>query len=182
MRHLLLLPLVCLGLALVAIPAHTQEPLDGGLMAVVNGDVIFYSQVRELVGPREKEARATLKGQELVEKIKELRAAAVRELIDRTLILQEAKDHGFVAPEATVDERIDSIVDRQFGGDKPAFRRSLEADGYTLSKFSELQRNEIVIEELRKQVRERATSDSEAKQKEDAWLQKLYKKAYIKIY
>ena len=49
-----------------------QEVLDG-IAAVVNSEVVTFSQVRELVGPKEKEAHDTLKGKELVEKIKEIR-------------------------------------------------------------------------------------------------------------
>ena len=51
---------------------HAQEVLDG-IAAVVNDEVITFSQVRDLVGPIEKAAREQLKGNELVEKIKEIR-------------------------------------------------------------------------------------------------------------
>src|SRR4051812_47631115 len=68
--------------------ARAQEVLDG-VAAVVGNEVITFSQVRDLVGPKEKQARDTLKGEALMEKIKEIRLAAVNELINRQLILQE---------------------------------------------------------------------------------------------
>ena len=46
---------------LLARQAPAQEVLDG-IAAVVNQDVITFSQVRELVGAREKAGRETLKG------------------------------------------------------------------------------------------------------------------------
>jgi parvulin-like peptidyl-prolyl isomerase len=62
-----------------------------GIAAVVNDDVVTFSQVREVVGSRERAARETLKGEQLVEKIKEIRLQAINDLIDRQLILQEFK-------------------------------------------------------------------------------------------
>ena len=51
-------------------PAAPPEVLDG-VAAVVNGDVITFSQVRELVSAREKALRSTYSGTQLAEKIKE---------------------------------------------------------------------------------------------------------------
>ena len=81
-----------LALAACAFPpkGNAQEVLDG-IAAVVNDDVITFSQVRDLVGPIEKAARDQLKGNELVEKIKEIRLKAINDLIDRQLALQEFK-------------------------------------------------------------------------------------------
>src|SRR4028119_720407 len=70
--------------------ACAQEVLDG-IAAVVNDQVITFSQVRDIVGAREATARDTLKGAAQVEKIKEIRLAALNDLIDRQLILQAFK-------------------------------------------------------------------------------------------
>ena len=61
-----------------------QEVLDG-IAAVVNDDVITFSQVRDLVGPIEKAARDQLKGNELVEKVKEIRLKAINDLKNSTV-------------------------------------------------------------------------------------------------
>ena len=42
---------------------------------MVDGEVVTFSQVRELVGAREKSLRDTYKGEELVAKVKEVRIA-----------------------------------------------------------------------------------------------------------
>jgi len=68
-----------------------QAEVIDGIAAVVNKDVITYSQVRELIGARERALRATLQGEELANQIKEIRFAALKDLIDRQLILQEFK-------------------------------------------------------------------------------------------
>ena len=127
-----------------------QEVLDG-IAAVVNEDVITFSQVRDLVGPIEKSARDQLKGNELVEKIKEIRLKAINDLIDRQLILQEFKKQKFNIPEHFVDDRIATIVREEFGGDRAAFVRTLAAQGFTLEKFKQAETEKMIVQAMRGQ-------------------------------
>ena len=62
-----------------------RDVLDG-IAAVVNNKVITYSEVRDVVEPRERLLRAQYSGDELVKKITELRKAALQDLIDRELL------------------------------------------------------------------------------------------------
>jgi parvulin-like peptidyl-prolyl isomerase len=154
--------LVCLAFTFAAFSARGQEVLDG-IAAVVNSEVVTFSQVRELVGPKEKEAHDTLKGNELVEKIKEIRTAAINDLIDRTLIIQEFKTKGLTIPEYYINDQIQQIIKEQFGGDRQAFLRTLVAQGYTLEKFRDMQRDMIIVQEMRKQAVKGVTSVSDDK-------------------
>lgn len=143
-------------------PARAQEVLDG-IAAVVNSDVVTFSQVRELVGPKERQARETLKGEALVEKIKEIRLAAINDLIDRSLILQEFKSKGYQIPEYLIDERLNEVIRDSFGGDRQAFLRTLSAQGYTLEKFREFQRDSIIVQEMRRMATKGAATVSDQK-------------------
>ena len=96
---------------------RAQEVLDG-IAAVVNNEVVTFSQVRELVASKERSAKDTYKGEELVAKIKEIRTAAINDLIDRLLILQEFKSKGFQIPDYFIDERVTTIVREEFGNDR----------------------------------------------------------------
>jgi parvulin-like peptidyl-prolyl isomerase len=153
---------VCLGLAFAAVSARGQEVLDG-IAAVVNSEVVTFSQVRDLVGPKEKEAHDTLKGNELVDKIKEIRTAAINDLIDRTLIIQEFKTKGLTIPEYYINDQIQTVIKEQFGGDRQAFLRTLVAQGYTLEKFRDMQRDMIIVQEMRKQAVKGVASVSDEK-------------------
>lgn len=139
-----------------------QEVLNG-IAAVVNTEVITFGEVRELVGPKEKQARETLKGGELVEKIKEIRLAAINDLIDRSLIIQEFKSKGYTIPEYLIDERVQEIIRESFGGDRQAFLRTLAAQGFTLEKFREFQKDSVIVQEMRRQATKGATAISDAK-------------------
>jgi parvulin-like peptidyl-prolyl isomerase len=154
--------LVFIGLVLAVAAARGQEVLDG-IAAVVNSEVVTFSQVRELVGPKEKQAHDTLKGNELVEKIKEIRLEAINDLIDRALIIQDFKTKGFTIPDYFIDERITTVIHDDFGGDRQAFLRTLAAQGYTLDKFRDFQRDMIIVSEMRKQAVKGVTAVSEPK-------------------
>ena len=131
--------------------APAQEVLDG-IAALVNDEVITFSEVRELVGSKEKAAREQLKGSGalLAEKIKEIRLQAINDLIDRQLILQEFKKNKFQLPEYVVEERVQTVIREEFGGDRGAFMRTLSAQGYSMEKFKQQQRNFVIVQEMRR--------------------------------
>src|ERR1700739_4352583 len=125
--------------------AQTEPEVVDGVAAVVNGDVITYSQVRGLVGPREKLLRAQFNGEELVKRIKETREAALRDLIDRQLIIQAFKKENFQIPDHFVEERMHDIVRTDFGGDPNTFIKTLEAQHSTMGEFKKMETEEHLV-------------------------------------
>ena len=79
--------------ALLLVPglAWGEAEVIDGIAAVVNGDVITFSQVQEVASPEEQSLKQQYTGQELIDKIKETRLAVLNDLINRQLILQEFK-------------------------------------------------------------------------------------------
>ena len=132
----------------IALSTVAAQDVLNGIAAVVNDEVITFSQVRELVGAKEQAARQQLKGEELVSKIKEIRLQAINDLIDRQLILQEFKKQKFQIPDYFINDRVNTIVREEFGGDRQAFVRTIEAQGFTLDRFKELERDKIVVQEM----------------------------------
>ncbi len=120
-----------------------------GVAALVNKDVITFSQVRELVASRERTLRSQYNGEELTNKVREARRGALQELIDRQLIIQEFKKKEFQIPQRFIDERVDTIIREEFGGDRQAFVRTLQAQGYTLTKFREAEKEKIIVQAMR---------------------------------
>ena len=156
-----LLAAVALILALMA-PLRAQEVLDG-IAAVVNNEVVTFSQVRELVASKERAAKDTYKGEELMAKVKEIRLAAINDLIDRLLILQEFKGKQFQIPDYFLDERVTTIIREEFGGDRSAFIRTLAAQGFTLERFRQLERDKIIVQEMRRQAIKGSVAVSDAR-------------------
>lgn len=128
---------------------QVQPDVVDGVAAVVNGDVITFSQVREVVASRERALRSQFTGNELVAKIREARMGALKDLIDRQLVIQEFKKKEYQIPNRFVEERIQTIIREEFGGDRQAFVRTLQAQGYTLNKFRDMERDKIIVMAMR---------------------------------
>ena len=151
MRLLLFITAFSLFLARISVAAEQAEVLDG-VAAIVNRDVITISQVRELIGSRERSLREVYSGSNLTDKVKEMRLAALKDLVDRQLIIQEFRkmqEKGANIPDYVVDDRIQTIIREEFGGDRPAFVRTLQAQGYTVTRFKEIEKEKIVVQAMR---------------------------------
>src|ERR1043166_5403094 len=132
------------------VAAQNVEPeVVDGVAAVVNGDVITYSQVRSLVGPREKLLRAQYSGEELVKRIKEAREAALQDLIDRQLIIQAFKKENFQVPDHFIEDRMHDIIRTDFGGDRNTFIKTLEAQNYTMGEFKKMETEKMIVQAMR---------------------------------
>jgi peptidyl-prolyl cis-trans isomerase SurA len=142
--------------------AADTEVIDG-IAAVVNGDIITYSQVRSLVAPREKLLRSQLTGEELAKQIKEARQAALKDLIDRQLIIQAFKKENFQIPDHYVDMRMHAIIQENFGGDRNTFIKTLEAQNYTLGEFKKLETERMIVQAMRSKNVKREMIASPAK-------------------
>jgi peptidyl-prolyl cis-trans isomerase SurA len=139
---LFLLPICC--------DAFAQEPqVVDGMAAIVNGDVITYSQVRQLSAPREKLLRSQFTGQDLENKLKEVRQLALKDLIDRRLIIQAFKKESYQIPDHIVDQRVHDIIRESFGGDRNTFVKTLEAQNYSLGEFKEKEMERIIVQAMR---------------------------------
>ena len=143
-----LLSLLSLVLAATASPTHGAESVNG-IAAIVNNDVITYSEVRQVVEPRERLLRSQYSGEELNKKIIELRKAALQDLIDRQLIIQQFEKDKLEIPGFFIDERVKQIIKDSFGGDRNAFIKTMEAQNYSLSKFRDLEREKIIVQAMR---------------------------------
>jgi peptidyl-prolyl cis-trans isomerase SurA len=137
-----LLPICC--------AAFAGEPeVINGIAAVVNGDVITYSQVRDLSAPREKLLRSQYTGAELEKALKEAREAAVKDLIDRRLIIQAFQKEKWEIPDHFVEEQLRGIIRESFGGDRNAFIKTLEAQRYSLGEFKQTETERMIVQAMR---------------------------------
>ena len=130
------------------------EQVLNGLAAVVNDDVITFSQVRDLVGSQEEALSSQYRTQPdiLKQKVIELREAAVDELIDRQLILQEFKKmqaKGASIPDYVLEDHIQTIIRGSFNGDRAAFIHTLDAQGFTLAKYKQMEMDKIIVSGMR---------------------------------
>ena len=139
---LVLLPICC--------AAFAQQPQEvDGIAAIVNGDVITISQVRSLSQPRVKQLRTQYTGQELEKQLKATWEAALKDLIDRQLVLQAFKKEKYEIPDHFVEERMHEIIRDNFGGDRTTFIKTLEAQNYTLGEFRQKEMQQMIVQAMR---------------------------------
>src|SRR5881296_2688275 len=156
MRHMMrqfaiaLLAVFALTVLPICWAAFAQEPqVVDGVAAVVNGDVVTYSQVRMLSAPREKLLRSQYTGEELANKLKEARELALKDLIDRRLVIQAFKKESYEIPDHIVDQRMHDIIRESFGGDRNTFIKTLEAQNYTLGEFKQKETERMIVQAMR---------------------------------
>ncbi len=137
-----LLPLCCAAFA-------AEPEVINGIAAVVNGDVITYSQVRELSAPREKLLRSQYTGEELEKALKEAREAALKDLIDRRLIIQAFQKEKYQIPDHFVEEQLRGIIKESFGGDRNTFIKTLEAQSYSMGEFKQKEIERMIVQAMR---------------------------------
>jgi peptidyl-prolyl cis-trans isomerase SurA len=145
-----LLSVIGLALSPLSQAAYAAEPeIVDGIAAIVNGDVITYSQVRNLSAPREKLLRSQFNGEEVIGKIKEARQAALNDLVDRQLIIQSFRKENFSIPDHFVEGRLHEIIREDFGGDRNTFIKTLEAQNYSLGEFKKMEGERIIVQAMR---------------------------------
>src|SRR5258708_34973853 len=85
------------------------EVIDG-IAAAVNGDVITFSQVQGVAAQEQQALKQQFTGQELIDKIKETRLAALNDLINRHLVLQEFTKKEYQLPHDAVAAQVQAII------------------------------------------------------------------------
>lgn len=131
--------------------AAQKEQMVDGIAAVVNTNIITYGQVRELLMFRQRSMDQQPTGDEK-QKMKETQDAAVKDLVDRQLILDDFKSQGFQIPPYVIDDRVNAVIREEFGGDRTAFVRTLKAQGFTLPRFREVERDKVIVQAMRQKA------------------------------
>jgi len=148
MLDILHLPLVLIAFAGLAASASAQS---NGIAAVVNGNVVTKSEVRDSVAAQEQILRMQLQNNPamLQREISNLRVTALDSLIDRELVLAEFKRLGAGIKSQWVDDDINGIIRDSFKGDRDAFVRELANSGMTLKKFRVLREKMMIVQAMR---------------------------------
>ncbi|HCN79391.1 MAG TPA: hypothetical protein DIT13_19690 [Verrucomicrobiales bacterium] len=144
-------PLILLAVLPVLSGAAAAQSMSNGIAAVVNGNPIMKSEVRDSVNAQEQILRFQYQNDSnrLQKELSQLRATALDSLIDRELVLGEFKRLGASIKAQWVDDDINSIVRESFKGDREAFIRELTSTGVTLKKFRELREKMMIVQAMR---------------------------------
>ena len=127
-----------------------KAELVDGIAAVVNEDIITYTDLRSFVGQDEENLHKTYHPNDpaLIEKIREVRKDGLNQLIERRLIIQQFNSRGIAIPDHYIEADIQSTIDEQYGRDRGSFIKTLEALGLNLETYKERVRDRIVVRSM----------------------------------
>jgi parvulin-like peptidyl-prolyl isomerase len=144
-RRVAIVAMVMLVSAMLSMAADIID----GVVAIVNDKVITYSQVMTLVQPVDRELRRSFSGKDLEDQRRKAQMDALNTLIERALIVQEFNTRGFKIPDTLVEQQITDIIANEYGGNRAAFIKTLEAENLTLSQFRDQERERVIIQAMR---------------------------------
>lgn len=144
-RHVAMVIAAVLAPGLMSMAADVID----GVVAIVNDKVITYSEVMALVQPVDRQLRRKFSGTELEEQRRIAQTDALNSLIERALIVQEFNTKGYKIPDTVIDQQVNDIISKEYGGNRAAFVKTLEAENLTLSQFREQERERVIIQVMR---------------------------------
>jgi peptidyl-prolyl cis-trans isomerase SurA len=144
-------PLLTLAALLGLAASVSAQSSSNGIAAVVNGNVITKSEVRDAVNAQEQMLRFQYQNDpaKYQREVANLRATALDSLIDRELVLAEFKRLGATIKSQWVDDDVNGIIRESFKGDRDAFVKELAKNGMTLKKFREMREKMMIVSAMR---------------------------------
>ncbi len=142
------------GIFLASPAASPAADEVNGIAATVNGEVVTKAEVagavmtqtqlwlfqNQMASPAQRDAE-----------IAKIKAAALKDLVDRKLILAEFKKKGGVIKRQYIDQAVDKIILERFKGDRQKFNEELQKSGLTFPDFRKIQAEQITVGAMRSQ-------------------------------
>lgn len=121
--------------------------LVDGIAAVVNEDIITYTDLKAFVGHTEDTLRKAFPPDDpaLETKLREARKEALDQLVERRLIIQQFNGKGGKVPDSLIEKEIEQTIEEQYGRDRSVFIKTLEALGLNLETYKERIREKIIV-------------------------------------
>lgn len=117
-----------LGLAVAVGWAAADPTYTDGIAAIVNKEVITISELNDALTDERKRLRARYSGEELARRLRQKTYQVLNTLIERKLLLQEARAKGFSVSDAEIQRALDrpEIRAASVRGDRDKVRRRIE--------------------------------------------------------
>ena len=136
----------------VAIGGHSgalvAAQYGDAVVAVVESEILTVYDLQEFAAQEEIRLQGLYAGDELRDRLVELRKAVAQRLIDRELIYAEFKALAGKVPLTILQERMDEIILRRSGGDRRRFEALLAAENMTMAEFEGKVRKQLSVDLL----------------------------------
>ena len=140
-RRLLRLITIAFFVSSFIISLSAYGELLDQVIAVVNDDVITYSELERVLEPLYHQYEDSYAGPELFAKLQGARWSMLNQLIEERLVLQEAKKKEMEIEEDVLMKRVEEVESRF--SSKEEFQRELARSDMTLEEFREREREKL---------------------------------------
>ena len=142
--------IVCAVIMAAAISRAESMYYSDAVLAQIDDQVITSFEVKQYAEKQEEALRQHYKGQELVNRIVDLRKQVLDTLIERELSYMEFKNLKATVPPFLVQERLDDLIMNTTGGDLAEFENTLNIrEKMTMTELKEKISKDIAIELLK---------------------------------
>ena len=142
--------IVCAVIMAAAISRAESMYYSDAVLAQIDDQVITSFEVKQYAEKQEEALSQHYKGQELVNRIVDLRKQVLDTLIERELIYMEFKNLKATVPPFLVQERLDDLIMNTTGGDLAEFENTLNIrEKMTMTELKEKISKDIAIELLK---------------------------------
>lgn len=119
--------------------------MGDGIIAVFNGEAVTYFEVLSYNRYKEVQLSRHFTGKEFQEKLLDSRKEATIRFVDQKILLKEFKEKGYKIPEFLIEERIDSLIKEQSGGDRDAFKKNLRDNDLDWNEYRESLKDRVAV-------------------------------------
>lgn len=185
------LGLIYVIVGLLSTVALYAEQAPAGVAAVVNGQPISFAELDKQIKDELPVLSTHYQGTELEAKTRELKERKLHTLIDRDLLIQSFYKTGGKIPDSFIDDRVNDIIQHEYGGDRTSFERTLQERDITLKAYREEIADNLIVGYMRtKNITDKIPKDlvdekdrtEQAQLLSKVWFDSLRKNAEIKTY
>ncbi|MFC1668353.1 peptidylprolyl isomerase [Chlamydiota bacterium] len=116
------------------------------IVAIVNDEIITQSDIDFMITPLYAKYKDKLSSADLTRKMEEARKEALQQLIDRTVIIQEAQKKEIKVSDDDIDKRL-SAIRKKFNSEEE-FLEALRRDDLTVQDMKEKIREQLLIKKI----------------------------------
>lgn len=139
-------------------PCGLQSEVVSRVVAEVNDDIITSQELDQILRPLYAKYKSVYSGEELEKHVREARKNAIEQLIERKLVLQEAKKKNIQVDTKDVETKLGQIKSK-FDSEEE-FYYALEKEGMTVDQLRENIHEQLLVRTLTRQEVTRSISVS----------------------
>ena len=137
---------IIVSMAIVMLSSLAHAATINKVVAVVNDEVITQQDVEQLLSVLYAQYSQEFKGDELLQKMEQVKKDILNQIIEDKLVLSRAKELNMKVTESEIDERLDYI--KKGFPKEEEFYKTLETQGITVANLKDRYRDQIMMKKL----------------------------------